>query len=180
MKPKKEKMLWIGVDDLIALKRNPQYCTPGQMDALKNSIVKDGFVSPILVRKMRGGKYEIVSGNHRVIAAREIGLSEIPCITVAMTAETAKRMAMNLNTIHGDPNPELVAPFLAEMDDATLLDIHLEESMIQDIVKFDEELHEKLKNLQLPASLDNESSKNLPTCKCSKCGRLHIPKTDDK
>src|SRR6185437_13128687 len=67
----------VSIDSLVFLRRNPQYLTPHEMKALKASIERDGFLSPILVRPLPEGKHEVVSGNHRAMAAKELGHREI-------------------------------------------------------------------------------------------------------
>jgi ParB-like chromosome segregation protein Spo0J len=157
------------------LKRNPQYLTPKQMDNLKSSIKRDGFCAPILVRPLKRDRYEIISGSHRFMAACELGMKEIPCVVLNMDNATAKRLAINLNTIHGEPNAELLAPFLAELDLSTLRDIYLEESMKKELLQFDINLAEMLKKLEAPESINNESSRHSNAiCKCPKCGAIHV------
>eukprot|EP00913_Durusdinium_trenchii_P035349 g33079.t1 len=153
---RKEQLTWMPISKLVALKRNPQYCTPAQMESLKTSIEQDGFVVPILIRKLPREKdrYEIVSGNHRVMAAREIGLTEVPCVLIRLTDKQTKRLAVNLNTIHGEPNPELLAPFLAEMEDDVLASIHLEQNELDKLLEFDDALERHLRALQPPKSHD--------------------------
>ena len=56
---RREKLEWISVERLQTLKRNPQYLTPTQMEALKASIERDGFVAPILVRPLQGGRFRL-------------------------------------------------------------------------------------------------------------------------
>lgn len=154
------------------LQRNPQYLTPRQMEALKASIERDGFVAPILVRSTERG-YEIVSGNHRFLAAQELGYETIPAVIADLTKAAAERLAVNLNLIHGDPTAEQLAPFLADLDDDVLSEIYLDGQLKADVLAFDELLNERLKELKDVPGFDQESSKNRPDCKCPTCGRLH-------
>ena len=170
----KTRLATISVSKLLTLRRNPQYLTPKQMESLKASILRDGFVSPILVRT-HGKKFEIVSGNHRFMAAKEIGLTEVPCVIGVMSEMAMKRLAVNLNTIHGNPPAELLAPFLAELDVETLADIHIEASELKELCEFDQNLKLRLDELQIPDAIDRETpgQKN-EVCKCPKCGRKHF------
>jgi ParB-like chromosome segregation protein Spo0J len=159
----------------VTLKRNPQYLTPKQMDSLKTSIQRDGFCAPILVRPYKRGRYEVISGNHRFMAACELGMVEIPCVVSNMDDAAAKRLAINLNTIHGEPNPELLAPFLAELDLAALMEIHIEEPMKKELLEFDINLAEMLAQMEPPDNINNESpTHSNATCKCPKCGATHV------
>ncbi len=51
----------------------------GDLTGLKRSIEEKGIIEPIIVRK-HGEKYQIISGERRFVAAREIGLEVIPCV----------------------------------------------------------------------------------------------------
>src|SRR5438270_10364984 len=93
---------------LVMLRRNPQYMTPHEMDALKASIQRDGFLAPILVRPATKKNFEILSGNHRAMAARELGIKDVPCLVAKLDDKQAGRVAVNLNTVHGDPTAELL------------------------------------------------------------------------
>ena len=66
------------------LSRNPfqprEVFNENKMDELTNSIKKNGVIQPIAVRpnKSEPGKFEIVAGERRWIAAQKAGLHEIP------------------------------------------------------------------------------------------------------
>ncbi len=172
---KRTDLKLIPLSKLRMLKRNPQYLTPKQMESLKASIKRDGFLVPLLVRPHSRGTFEIISGNHRFMAASELKLAALPCLVSRMNDSARGRLAVNLNTIHGDPTAELLAPFLAELDKETLAQIHLSEDMLSDIQEFDAELARLIKAGQLPESLsrDSKTHKNRP-CVCAKCGRKHF------
>lgn len=172
---KKTELRLIDITKLVTLKRNPQYLTPKQMESLKASIKRDGFCAPILVRPIAGGRFEVVSGNHRFMAATELGLERIPCVVSNMSSQAAQRLAINLNTIHGEPNAELLAPFLAELDESVLREIHLDDEMKEEVKKFDAHLAEMLAQLQPTKAFDRPSpSHGKETCKCQKCGATHF------
>jgi len=160
---------------IVTLRRNPQFLSPKQMESLKESIRRDGFCAPILVRPVRGGRFEIISGNHRFMAACELEMTEVPCVVAKMSDRAAKRLAVNLNTIHGEPNAELLAPFLAEMDESLLAEIHIEDDVMKELLEFDKELAEKLSELQAPDKMNRDSSQHKNViCACPKCGRKHF------
>lgn len=172
---KKTALQLLPASALVTLKRNPQYLTPKQMDSLKASIQRDGFCAPILVRPYKRGRFEVVSGNHRFMAACELGMVEIPCVVSDMDEAAAKRLAINLNTIHGEPNAELLAPFLAELDITILQEIHIDDAMKKELLAFDNNLAEMLSQLEPPAAMNRESSQHSnATCKCPKCGATHV------
>ena len=164
----------IPAKQIVTLKRNPQYLTPAQMDSLKASIQRDGFCAPILVRPLKDGRYEVISGNHRFMAACELGMTEIPCVVCTLSDRAARRLAVNLNTIHGQPNPELLAPFLAEFDLTDLTDVFLESDMKEELMKWDDTLADLLAKLEVPPAMDHNSPTHYTAvCKCPLCGNSH-------
>lgn len=51
----------------------------GDLSELTNSILEKGIIEPVIVRP-KEGHFEIVAGERRYRAAKQAGLSEIPCI----------------------------------------------------------------------------------------------------
>ncbi|GAG56761.1 unnamed protein product [marine sediment metagenome] len=64
-----------------------------KMEELKGSIKKHGIIQPIVVRKMANG-YEIVAGERRLKAAKEIGLKNIPAIIKSFNNEKSLEIAL--------------------------------------------------------------------------------------
>jgi len=50
------------------------------IEELRDNIKEIGIKSPVSVHEYRKGKYKIISGQRRYIAAKKAGLKEIPCI----------------------------------------------------------------------------------------------------
>lgn len=174
---KSTRLEMLDTEKIVTLKRNPQFLTPKQMESLKLSIKREGFVAPILVRPLPKNRFEVISGNHRFMAACELGLKQIPAVISNMSGNAAKRLAVNLNMIHGDQNVELLAPFLAEMPDSVLGQIHFEDDLLADLLAFDKELSERLDAMQVPDAMNNDSKTHkTKTCKCKVCGTVHIVK----
>lgn len=172
----KTRLITLRLDQLVALKRNPQYLTERQMTALKESIQRDGFLAPIVVRKQkRSPLYEVLSGNHRKMAVAELGHETIPCVELLNCSDAqAARIAVNMNTVHGDPTPELIAPFLADLDSDLLRTIHLDDALLKGCLEFDATLADRLKSMELPDALDRGSIRGtIPNCTC-KCGHRHV------
>jgi hypothetical protein len=166
--------MWVKLTELSYLRRNPQYLSPHSMEALKMSIQRDGFLAPILVRK-RGAKFELLSGNHRAMAAHELGMKEVPAIVCPLNDRQAKRVAVNLNTVHGEPNAELLAPFLAELDEELLASVHLDPDTIRAVSELDADLAASLSKLEAPEGFNRESPKTeIAQCACPTCGKRHI------
>lgn len=170
-----EELAWVPVAECVALRRNPQFMSPHGMEALKASITRDGFLAPVLVRPAEGGRFEVLSGNHRVMAARELGLERVPAVVREIDDQAAARIAVNMNTVHGDPTAELLAPFLAELDEELLATVHLGEDLLAEVVDFDVTLADRLAELQPPPSWDRASpTVDTVACECPTCGKKHV------
>lgn len=179
-RPTKLEQIEVDIDRCVALRRNPQYLTPHQMEALKASIRRDGFLAPVLLRPMPNDDYEVLSGNHRVMAARELDLKAVPALVGRFSNAAAQRIAVNLNTVHGEPTPELLVPFLAGLDIPTLTTIHLSDEMVRAVSNLDEHLAERFASMNVPSSWNNDSVNSpVARCVCVTCGASHIRKTND-
>ncbi len=77
--------------DLYALKQCPEiYRTNAQSDVkdLADSIMQKGVLQPIIVR-LKEGNYEVVAGNRRVQACKDLGLRKIACHIVELSDKEA-------------------------------------------------------------------------------------------
>ena len=63
-------------EDLIPYARNARTHSTEQVAKLAGSIKEFGFINPIIISKDGG----ILAGHGRVMAARKLGLAEVPCI----------------------------------------------------------------------------------------------------
>jgi len=61
----------------------------GQLDDLQSSIDVHGILEPLLVRRIDGGRVELVSGERRFHAAMALGLTEVPCIELDVNDQQA-------------------------------------------------------------------------------------------
>ena len=65
----------------------------GNIDELMNSIKSKGVLEPIIVRP-RGDKYEIIAGERRFIASKNVGHKEIPCIEMNVSDNEAMEISL--------------------------------------------------------------------------------------
>ena len=93
------------------LTRNPyqprQNFREEKLEELANSIKKNGIIQPIAVRpnKSEKGKYEIVAGERRWIAAQRAGLHEIPVTILDLSDVESLEVAIVENIQRDDLNP---------------------------------------------------------------------------
>ncbi len=76
-----------------------------QLRELANSIKQRGVIQPVLVRATGPDKYELIAGERRWRAARDVGLSTIPAIVHAVNDEGALEIALIENLQRDDLNP---------------------------------------------------------------------------
>ena len=78
-----------------------------KLDELANSIRKNGIIQPIAVRpsKLKQGKYEIIAGERRWLAAQRAGLHEIPVTILDLSDVESLEVAIVENIQRDDLNP---------------------------------------------------------------------------
>ena len=93
------------------LSRNPyqprQNFKEEKLEELANSIRKNGIIQPIAVRPSKSvtGKYEIVAGERRWLAAQKAGLHEIPVTILDFSDVESLEVAIVENIQRDDLNP---------------------------------------------------------------------------
>jgi ParB family chromosome partitioning protein len=78
--------------------------SPGNLTELKASIKQKGILEPLLVRVVKG-KYQIISGERRFTAAKELGLAEVPCIILQASDEESLEISLIENLQREDLSP---------------------------------------------------------------------------
>ncbi len=61
---------------------------PEKLDELKRSILENGLIQPITVRRMNGS-YELISGERRLRACKDIGYKDIPAYVIKVETKEA-------------------------------------------------------------------------------------------
>jgi ParB family chromosome partitioning protein len=89
--------------------RNP-YQTRTRLDdaalaELAASIQSVGVVQPVVVRKIDGGRYQLIAGQRRWAAAQRAGKRTVPAIVRVVSAEQALEMTIIENLQREDLNP---------------------------------------------------------------------------
>jgi len=92
------------------------------MEELKKSILSNGLIQPITVRRTPDHKYQLISGERRLNAFREIGYKEIPAYIIQIDSdELLLALALIENIQREDLNPiEIGTAFKRLMDECHL------------------------------------------------------------
>src|SRR5438552_6924075 len=104
------------LDRLIPHARNARTHSDAQVAQIAGSIAEFGFVNAVLV----GDDGVIVAGHGRVLAARKLGLSEVPVVVLAHLSPTQRRALMivdNRIAENAGWDDEMLAAELASLRD---------------------------------------------------------------
>ena len=94
----KDQIQMIRIVDLVPFKIHPfKVIDDESMLRTTESIATFGILSPLIVRSIEDGKYEIISGHRRAHAAESIGLTEVPVIVKDMDDDLAKILVVDSN-----------------------------------------------------------------------------------
>ena len=85
---KKQQLEQVAIEALIPYARNARKHSDEQVAQIAASIREFGFNAPVLVDAENG----IIAGHGRVLAARKLGLTEVPCVRLSHLSDT-QRMA---------------------------------------------------------------------------------------
>lgn len=105
------------VEDLIPYARNARTHSDEQVARIAASIKEFGWTNPIII----DGENGIVAGHGRTLAARKLGLTEVPCIELKNLTETQKRayiLADNRLALDAGWDNEMLAIELGDLKDA--------------------------------------------------------------
>lgn len=112
-----EKLEMHRVDALIPYCRNARIHSPEQILQLRASIREFGFLMPLLIDQ----DDNIIAGHGRLMAAKEEGMEEVPCVLAEHLTETQRRayvLADNRLAEQASWDEELVSLELQELQEA--------------------------------------------------------------
>ena len=99
--------------ELVPADYNPRKIDDHQLDALKRSLDRWGFVEPVVMNKRTG---RIVGGHQRVKAALALAVPEVPTVWVDIDEEGEKALNIALNQISGEWEEDKLAALLDELE----------------------------------------------------------------
>jgi ParB family transcriptional regulator, chromosome partitioning protein len=126
---------------------------PQALEELKKSILSNGLIQPITVRRKPSGGYELISGERRLRACTDIGYREIPAYIIKVdNEETMLALALIENIQREKLNPiEIGLAYKRLMDEC-----HLTQEEIADKVGKDRTtVANSIRLLKLPTEIQN-------------------------
>ena len=106
----------VAVDRLIPYARNSRTHSETQVAQIAASIKEFGFTNPVLI----DGEGGIIAGHGRVLAARHLGLADVPCLRLGYLSDAQKRayiIADNKLALNAGWDDQMLALELRELMD---------------------------------------------------------------
>ena len=145
------KLLNLKIDKIVTNSNQPRkYFDNEKMSELKDSIKNSGLLQPITVRKISNGKYEIVAGERRYRACRELGMESIPVIEMNVGDARGYELSVLENIQRENLNPiEEAESYLMLME----IYGYTQEKLSEKLGKTRSSVSNKMRILKLPASV---------------------------
>ncbi len=126
---------------------------PEALEELKKSILSNGLIQPITVRRSGGNQYELISGERRLKACKEIGYKDIPAYIIKVDSEESMLALALIENIQREKlNPiEVGLAYKRLMDEC-----HLTQEQIADKVGKDRStIANSIRLLKLPPEIQD-------------------------
>ena len=81
------EMKMVSVDKLIPYVNNARTHSQEQVNKLRGSLREFGFINPVII----DADYNVIAGHGRLMAAKEEGITEVPCVLVDYLTEAQKK-----------------------------------------------------------------------------------------
>ena len=110
--------IWrVHLDETREQELNARYMPPEMMDRLSDNIRKEGRLESLPFCVKRGEVFEVVSGHHRLRAARSAGIMETLLLVDTRDLDRSQIVAKQLahNAIDGEDDKEILKRLFAEM-----------------------------------------------------------------
>ena len=71
-----KEMKLVDIEKLVPYVNNARTHSQDQINKLRSSIREFGFINPVIIDK----DYGVIAGHGRIMAAKEEGIKEVPCV----------------------------------------------------------------------------------------------------
>ena len=106
------QVVYVPVSELKVADYNPRKWSKDQLDQLKESIKKYGFVDPLVCNNALNRKNVLIGGHMRARGAKELGIDKVPVVFVTITdIEREKELNIRLNKNQGEFDLDLLKNF---------------------------------------------------------------------
>ena len=80
-------MQLVAVEKLVPYVNNARTHSPEQLTKLRSSLREFGFINPVIIDR----DFNVIAGHGRIMAAKEEGITEVPCVFVDYLTEAQKK-----------------------------------------------------------------------------------------
>ena len=112
-----ERLEKIDINKLVGYARNARTHSKEQILQLRSSLREFGFINPVLCDK----DFNIIAGHGRIMAAKEEGIAEVPCVFVEHLTEAQRRayiLADNRLAMNAGWDADMLSVELADLQGA--------------------------------------------------------------
>ena len=81
------EMKLVPIDRLVPYINNARTHSPEQINKLRSSLREFGFINPVIIDR----DYGVIAGHGRILAAKEEGITEVPCVFADYLKEAQKK-----------------------------------------------------------------------------------------
>jgi ParB family chromosome partitioning protein len=157
----------IKIDQLVPYARNSRTHSDIQVSQIAASIKEFGFTNPVLI----SDGHDIIAGHGRVLAAKKLGMEEVPCIKLSHLTDTQRRayvIADNQHAMNSGWNFDMLAVEIDELND--------QKFDISTIGFTNEELADLIGTPDVPViDEDKNKEKDKSPVICPKCNHEFVP-----
>ena len=149
------QMQLVDINKLIPYVNNARTHSPEQITKLRSSLREFGFINPVLIDR----EYNVLAGHGRIAAAKEEGITEVPCVFVEHLSEAQKKayiLADNRMSLDAGWDDELLKVEMASLQEMGF-DIGMtgfDESEIADLFSDGDKAGAKDDDFDLTAALE--------------------------
>lgn len=94
------------IEDILPSPEQPRKLfSKESLEELSASIREQGVIQPLIVRRIEGGKYELIAGERRLRASKIAGLATVPVVCTQVVPEKVFELALIENIQREDLNP---------------------------------------------------------------------------
>jgi len=108
----------IKISKLKLAEYNPRKIADKELQNLKKSLEKFGFIQPVVINK----DFTVISGHQRIRAWKEMGNEEVPTIQLSITKNEEKALNLAMNRIGGEWDIEKLYGVMNDLRVTTELD----------------------------------------------------------
>src|SRR5215510_16311120 len=94
----------VDINSLIFDETNPNKLNQKQMEGLRQSMLKYGYLTPVIIDQNN----VIADGEHRALVYKQMGYNQIPVFRLNLETDTDKRMLRQvMNKLHGEYDKQM-------------------------------------------------------------------------